>query len=161
MQVLQQKAQSRAVAQEQLALPSFGSSLTGQRRVAAPVSHGKAAMRVGAKIQRPTSRNNMTIMNVLEKPTIQYTETSRAKSSSVLGEGGNSGIPGWIRIHLRVVFTSTALRLATRVRRLPDQDCRGLSRVDLKAIHELSPGAVGVHCARSSCSCYGTSLVCL
>ncbi|KAF6252581.1 nucleotide-diphospho-sugar transferase [Scenedesmus sp. NREL 46B-D3] len=93
MQVLQQKAQSRAVAQEQRALPSFGSSLTGQRRVAAPVSHGKAAMRVGAKIQRPTSRNNMTIMNVLEKPTIQYTETSRAKSSSVLAIilGGGAG----------------------------------------------------------------------
>jgi hypothetical protein len=94
MQVLQQKAQSRAVAHEQRSLPSFGSSLTGQRRVAAPVSHGKAAMRVGAKIQRPTSRNNMTIMNVLEKPTIQYTETSRAKSSSVLGEGGNLRAPG-------------------------------------------------------------------
>jgi hypothetical protein len=100
MQVLQQKAQSRAVAQEQRSLPSFGSILTGQRRVAAPVSHAKAAMRVGAKIQRPTSRNNMTIMNVLDKPTIQYTETSRAKSSSVLGEGGNMGISGWIRIHL-------------------------------------------------------------
>eukprot|EP00882_Tetradesmus_deserticola_P003507 GHRQ01003710.1.p1 GENE.GHRQ01003710.1~~GHRQ01003710.1.p1 ORF type:complete len:563 (+),score=264.54 GHRQ01003710.1:124-1689(+) len=94
MQALQQKTQSRVVAQEQRALLSFGSSLTGQRLAAAPVSHGKAAMRVGAKIQRPTSRNNMTIMNVLEKSqTIQYTETSRAKSSSVLAIilGGGAG----------------------------------------------------------------------
>jgi hypothetical protein len=48
-----------------------------------------------------------------------------------------------------------ACNIAVRIRRLPDQDSRGLSRVDLKAIHELSLGAVGVHCARCSCSCLG------
>lgn len=40
------------------------------------------------------SRTVLNVKAVLEKPTIQYTETSRAKSSSVLGEEGGLSIWG-------------------------------------------------------------------
>lgn len=65
-------------------LPTFGNSMCGSSRIAVPCK-ARRSTSVGAKIQRPFSRTANVIRNVLEKPTIQYTETSRAKSSSVLG----------------------------------------------------------------------------
>jgi glucose-1-phosphate adenylyltransferase len=89
----QQRAQARQGDVRSSAVPSFGSSVCGSSgrvitSVQRPVNGGA---RQGAPVTR--SRKVAAFKAVLEKPTIQYTDSSRAKSTSVLAIilGGGAG----------------------------------------------------------------------
>eukprot|EP00879_Flechtneria_rotunda_P010329 GHRR01010800.1.p1 GENE.GHRR01010800.1~~GHRR01010800.1.p1 ORF type:complete len:491 (+),score=143.69 GHRR01010800.1:128-1600(+) len=85
------RGQGQMARVESRVVPSFGTALCGsapsvcgKRKVAVQRRNPAAAMR---------SRRGPQVKAVLERPTIQYTETSRAKSSSVLAIilGGGAG----------------------------------------------------------------------